>query len=544
MARLARLLSLLLDVVIGGALVLALAVALSGGWSTAVGGVTIRQHSTGGLWALALVAFAARFRLPTKWWEAPSLALFRSVESGEGKPIAWARRTRRLLIAVAFLTLAVKVANIFSHDGFFSGDDVEVHEMTLSRIVRADWPIWNLRSSFFPFVVLYPFQWIAAASGMSSVVLLVAVGRLVIAVTSTLFLLSMPRFLRGHDTWVVFWAPLFLGTSAMFVVFGGMELPRILGGALVFIAFLLLQGDVKSPVLSGLLIAVAACLRFSEAVVILPAVGQMAVERRKSELLTLLAAFGFTATAIQVASDYLFWGAPLASLRSALQFTLIDRLSSRGYQPFWFYLTSVPDWADWLVVSAAGVGIATSWRLGLWIGLPFAVLSALPHKEPRYLLPLLPLVCLAAAAGSHRAVVILASKPRALRRWCETALVLSIVFRGVGEAAKWHIHRTDREVQLARTLSARYAIRSVAIEEPWRFGGHLYWPADANVIDASDGDVVRAARQMSQVHGTSLLIVSSSRCDDACVDQMRAIGFVREEAIAWPYAGFRASDGK
>ena len=48
------------------------------------------------------------------------------------------------------LAIVVKAVLAWSYPGFFSGDDVEIHEMSIGALWSARWPIWDLRNAFFP----------------------------------------------------------------------------------------------------------------------------------------------------------------------------------------------------------------------------------------------------------------------------------------------------------------------------------------------------------------------------------------------------------
>ena len=53
---------------------------------------------------------------------------------------------------------AIRVANVFTHFGFVTGDDVEIHEMTLGVALGKAWPVWDLRNAFYPMTFIFPVQ--------------------------------------------------------------------------------------------------------------------------------------------------------------------------------------------------------------------------------------------------------------------------------------------------------------------------------------------------------------------------------------------------
>ena len=73
--------------------------------------------------------------------------------------------------------MALTIVIAVTGGGFFYGDDVEVHEMTLAALFGVEWPVWELRSAFFPMLVVYPAQQFAAWIGASSPETLVFSGR-------------------------------------------------------------------------------------------------------------------------------------------------------------------------------------------------------------------------------------------------------------------------------------------------------------------------------------------------------------------------------
>lgn len=94
------------------------------------------------------------------------------------------RATKRvaILLAVAFL---LRVLNAYAYYGFFAGDDVEIHEMTLGHLFGADWPVWGLRNAFYPMTFIFPVQWLGQQLGVSETASLVFLGRLVVAASAT-----------------------------------------------------------------------------------------------------------------------------------------------------------------------------------------------------------------------------------------------------------------------------------------------------------------------------------------------------------------------
>src|SRR5262249_21015826 len=99
------------------------------------------------------------------------------------------RAAFRVALFVAGASLAIKLVNIVVHGGFWPGDDVEIHEMTIGRLFGASWPVWNLRCAFYPMGFVYPVQAAAFTAGWRDVTSLVLAARVSLALWSTVDLL-------------------------------------------------------------------------------------------------------------------------------------------------------------------------------------------------------------------------------------------------------------------------------------------------------------------------------------------------------------------
>ena len=140
-------------------------------------------------------------------------------------------------------SLVVKLGNILWYQGFYSGDDVEVHEMTLGILFRQEWPIWNLRSPVFPVGFIFPVQWLLVQLGVSGTTALVMAGRLVVALFSTanILLLFAVTLRQWRSIPIATFAALFLASSGLHIQFGSSELPRTVATTFLLAAVWLLQ---------------------------------------------------------------------------------------------------------------------------------------------------------------------------------------------------------------------------------------------------------------------------------------------------------------
>jgi hypothetical protein len=210
-------------------------------------------------------------------------------------------------------------------------------------------------------------------------------------------------------------------------------------------------------------------------------------------MLPLLAGAALTAIAITALADAAYWGEPLRSVRHAWTFTLADRLSSRGFQPFHYYISALQHWTNWILAGFA----CLAWKnpaarpVLIWTILPIVVLSALPHKENRYLIPVVPFLSIAAAAGIIGAERRIRSSAWTRSRAALAALVAAAALYEVGE---WRLRRSDDAVALARYVRDEDPRGGVGVDQLWRAGGRLYLSGRRTLVDLSPETIADAAR--------------------------------------------------
>lgn len=483
------LVSLFVDLLIVVACIAVLAIGATGGGMLTMGSLRIGMRSVDNplliVFVLAVVRYGLRgwgpFLLRSKWGLANADA---SVIRGLTSVDAWDRsvavRTGRvLLIGGCLAVIAVKAFNAWRSPGFFSGDDLEVQEMSLSALGRLSWPIWDLRSPVFPLGIVFPAHWAARAAGIVDRETLVFAGRLPVVVLSTLAVAIVFRVIeRGRGSGWALIAAAAVAVNALQMAFGSSELPRPVSTVLVLTAYAMTcSGSTPGrSMLAGVVLGVAATFRFSEAVFLVPAVVSLAFQRRLRSAVVLLLAAACTIGGLLAVTDRFYWGEAFHSARQAIDYTLVHRLSSRGYQhPLW-YLTALPEWIN----PAIFVLAIARWRYAaanaaLWAFAPLVILSLLPHKEARYAIPIVPFVCLAAVGAAARIAADAVANPGVFRR-VPAALVLVLLGLGaVRDVAHWRLPRTDADVRLAQELREVIpAGAEVAIEQAWRMGGRVY----------------------------------------------------------------------
>ena len=495
----------------------ALGILVTGGDVFFIAGVEIRAHHARNLIAAIVVLGALRGVLARS---VPLLGRknldFRRLPEGcahlTSSTYDWLQsldrpKARRLLMGIIVISAVVKLLNGWFYYGFFSGDDVEIHEMTFSMLFDWEgWQAWGLRSAFYPMLFIYPVQSLLYNLGIVDEAILVFGGRVIVTLFSLLsiaLVYQIGRMAYGNVA-VGFCSAAFFAASHLHNNFASSVLPRTVAATFVLMSiWLLLRFDQSNSLsaVAGVVLGVGASVRFSEIIFIVCAVLYLAYWQRFLHALLVGIASLLTLIVIAGASDLLWWGAPFYSLLNLARYTLVEGQSSRGYQPAYFYLTTVGSWGNLLFAALALYAI----RLKDWGGLilailPIAMLSALPHKEFRYLVPVLPFVCILAA---HAFWVLLkrlrgdgqvAFRQKQIVATTVTVLLMtSLLF----EMDDYRFRRYESAVDAARFIRNQSGVSGVAIEQLWRAGGRIYLWRLPTLVDISsdrrnDADYLRS----------------------------------------------------
>jgi len=489
----------LLDVLLAAGSLVAFAVLLTGGWEWSTRFGLLRAYTAGNLlYALAVLGLlragaVERFpsflgvvdlaRLKTRLENLCSLA-----SSAVGQ---WDRRTiARILAGIIVASTIGKILNAYWYYGFCCGDDVEIHEMTFSRLFGLDWKASDLRSAVYPLGIIYPVQAAAVRLGVDTPESLILVGRLVVVGFSaaSIFLTYRlaVRYFQSQPIALV--AATVLAVSKVFSTFGSSELPGPVAATLLLGSSLFLfDATLRRLAFASLLMGLAAALRFSELIFVAPAVVALAVQRQPMRA----AMFGLLATgfflAFVGAADYLYWGRPFASLFNIIDFTLIRQQSSRGVQPFHYYFSSATAWINWVLLAFIAYGARRApIHVTAWFVVPVLLLSCLPHKEARYLVAAMPFAAILAGLGCWL-LFTEGWRPRWLKSPATWRLVVAaaLVLAVVLEIDGIRFRRSDAAVYGARLIANAVPARVVALEQSWQAGGRLYLRGVETVLDIS-----------------------------------------------------------
>jgi len=524
-----RAFTIALDILIGLGCIVTILIAFTGGGKIDWGGVHVTAHQFRNPFLFIAILCVIRFTLTGIDNRAVS-AVHRAQLALERVSSAGAWRYCGVLVAIV---VVVRLYVAWTHPGFFTGDDVEIQEMTFARLFDWQWQAWALRNAFFPMAVIYPVQQVVTALGISGTHELVFAGRATVAVASSAALPILLWGLTPTARAVGLIAITILATSAVWLHLGATELPRPVAAVFVLAAyFMARRSTIRSAVAAGLLLGIAASFRFSELAFVPALALHMVFERRGRDAILAVAVALGTAAAILGLADYLYWGEPFASVRAIVDYTIVQRQSSRGYEPPWYYLSELTQWTDWVVAALCVVGMRREWRLALWILVPLALLSAMPHHEPRYTVPLLPLVALCAAYG-------LMAAAGSINAWSlggkagfagsfATALPACLAASLVFQLSVKPVTSHDGAVTLARAVRSVGFVSVVVVEESWRWGNSLYFGAGVRVLDLTArvvADGVGFEHEVDRLSG-DWIALRQDTCDRLqCAARLARLGY-------------------
>jgi hypothetical protein len=210
-------------------------------------------------------------------------------------------------------------------------------------------------------------------------------------------------------------------------------------------------------------------------------------------------------------SDYFYWGSPFFSLKNIIDYTLVKKLSSRGYQSPLYYIIHIGEWSNGLMMVFAILAFRIKKHIiTIWALIPLLILSIFPHKESRYLVPVIPFFAAMAGIGLWYWVKKTAENPLLkLSRRQMQALLLSFVFIGslLFEIDGFRFRRSEAGVDVAKYLSKQKNIQSVAFEQIWRGGGKIYLYKIPHVLDISPDSIGDTRYLMTIINTPGLQIV-------------------------------------
>lgn len=447
------------------------------------------------------------------------------------------RTTSRLLLALLAVTTVIRLALAWGCPGFVGGDDVEMLEAAFRSARGLDFSPWEIRNLLVPEVLVAPVLRVAGALGVHHPASLVLVGRLPFVALASLNVLLLFVLARRLDLdeehslvaaglYALHWLPLGYGSTTY---------PRTVAVACLLGAALLAGDRHAGPLRllgAGGLVAVAFACRYSEAIYLLP-VALLAATAQPGRRLraAVLVALGFGAGSILTVgvADWLAWGRPFGSLTAFARYTLADRASSSrvASQPLWWYLQRLPFWLPLTLLPGLALTVRRRrwWPLWAWVLLPLLALSAIHHKEIRYLQGVLPPLMLLAAAG-------LGTLRRRGRSAVATALLVGSVLWGV-LGLRFLTRTTGAAVAAAEHIVASGPGAAVVLSQAWAYGHRLLLGNTVGVRDVATPPSIEELAAAVPGAAWVALYTSELRDDPSLAACLRDNGFEERGTFTW-----------
>ena len=423
-------------------------------------------------------------------------------------------RIRWWIIGIVLFSAILKTLNAYFYYGFFCGDDVEVLEMTFAKLFAWDWTAWELRNAFFPMGFIYPVQSLLHSLGTKDTALLILAGRFVVITFSLINLLLVYKIASKEfeSRAVGLLALLFLATSKLHTCFAASVLPRTVASTFILLSlfFLLSQRKRSSLIIAAVFLGTGACIRFGEALFLIPAIVPFILEKRFKDIIIFGGIFGGTCAVILGISDAIYWGQPFHSLITAFNFTIIEGKTTSGFDPFYYYLKKVPDWSNIFIFALSLYAFKLRKRRIIgWAFIPIILLSILPHKEPRYMVPLIPFFAILAAASVWKIVTDICKKEELEINSSKPALhafIIIVVFAGslLLEFDGYRFKRTENGVDVARNIRNQTKLEGAAIEQNWRAGRLLYLWELPVLKEIAPGRITDRNHVIEQISGNDI----------------------------------------
>jgi hypothetical protein len=369
---------------------------------------------------------------------------------------------------VAFAVLAATALRAFlahRYYGFLTGDDVEIAQEAFRRAIGLQYVPWDVRSLLIPDLLVAPLIKVFVLAGVDDRMVLAEVARwpfIVLAGVNIVLVYILGR--RWYDEKTGAIATVLYAAHWMPSVLGSTLFPRTVAVTCILLGAILLSGEESfaRSCLAGVLAAFALTARYSEAIYLVSLIVIAAPSRRR--LAGLVTGFAIGVAAFLGAYDQLTWGRPFGSLIAFAELTFVrqDASSRIVAQPGWWYLANLPHWLPLTLLPLLFVR-SDRRRLFAFIVVPLLALSAIYHKELRYLQVIVPFALLLAAHGF---------RAWPWRRWIAVALVVLAIPLGAARLGGVE-RRSTNAVDAARWMAARHP-RVVALTQPWAYGGRIF----------------------------------------------------------------------
>jgi hypothetical protein len=416
---------------------------------------------------------------------------------------------RWLVLAVA----AIQLWLAHRYFGFLTGDDVEVLSEAFRRAKGMAFTPWEVRNLFVPDVIVAPVVWLARGLDTARIIELTSLPFIALTIVTILLVRRLALKWSGGDERAAFLAMLLFALHWIPLGFGSTVYPRTLAMACIVAAAVIVE---RQPFIAGALVGLAFADRFSEIVFLAPlmvhaacrpgfspAPSETATRQDRAGLkpglhtLKLLAGTALVIALTVGLYDWLTWGSPFSSAFKFAHLTLIepDFASRVKYQsPLW-YLGNLLRWlAPTMLPLLWMARKRVQWLyLLLYLIVPLVALSAVQHKELRYVQTMIPFLAVAAGIGAS----LLWQRQRKL---AAVLVGISLVWNFAGIRA--FARKSQPAVMAAQWLKEQQLVeqrpRSLAVSQLWAYGGQLYFGAEIHPIELGTPPE-RVAERLSQV---------------------------------------------
>jgi hypothetical protein len=326
---------------------------------------------------------------------------------------------------------------IFDHGMLWPDEIYQSLEQAHRLVFKVGFIPWEFRdgarSWLFPALLALPLKLADMMGVINSGVEVVVVARtlmLALSVWSTACAMRIAEKLSGESAAIIAGsASVLLPTMA---VFGARTMSEIAAAPLITCSAYLLLSPQKShrAAWAGGLMGLSAFFRYQNALLALIFV--IALVRRS----TWRSATAYIVVGLMVAMaggliDRVIWGEWFHSLIVYLKFNVIEgKASSFGTAPALFYFKYLWASCHWpILIFAAGILVIAreAWLFVFAVVLFLCVHSLIPHKELRFIVPILPLAVALGAAGIGKALALVLQRRQWIGAW-SVALICSVVW--------------------------------------------------------------------------------------------------------------------
>ncbi|MCU1229310.1 MAG: hypothetical protein JWO97_2194 [Acidobacteria bacterium] len=445
---------------------------------------------------------------------------------------------------LAILTTVVVIAQLWlawRYFGFLTGDDVEVLAEGFHRALRFPYAAWDIRCLFVPDFFVSPMIRIGSLLGLESTRALAWIATLpFIALTAATVVLVHQLALQiplpaGEGArragegpgdpatlpspgasrhplpdgrgWQAAFAATIFALHWIPLGFGSTVYPRTLAMFCIVAAALIAE---RRPFLAGVLVGLAFADRFSEIIFLVPILW---IARR--QWLRIIAGAAIPIVLFSGVYDWVTWGAPFSSAMKFARLTLVapDFASRVKYQAPWWYLANIVRWCAPTMLPLLWIARKrTPWT---FIIVPLVALSAIRHKEVRYLEVMIPFLAIGAGIGA-------AMLWQSRRKLAIGLVAISIAWHLSG--LRYHARKTMPAMRAAEMLGADPSVSTVTLNQIWAYGDRLYFGERMAVRDV--GTPIDPARFALGLQNTDAVAMAETDLDPPLVEALRKENFV------------------